>query len=719
MRRIVRLYRKTITRFRRTLSHRFLPLWVKGVVTTLVLFFVPFVALSYTSIRESSESEKESLFQAFYLRAHAFSLEMRTFLKDKIDLQYANRYIVASGYFTNIYELKIPDSVRAKIQTWLAENQPTHALIDFYIDAETNKPRIIYVERRTQVRYFIFEALFLSFIMDTSQNIAPDDRIFLYNAHDEGFLSNSIENEYQVPAEWQAGIHHQFWQQAVNGIQEIEVRGDRFIIARYKMLNMPLVIYLARPYAVAMSRVENLAYRMAAIYAFVAGMVFFLLMIFFRIHLRTLKDIREFIEGKITALRMRHFFWIRDERIRVLNDIIAIRAQEKRAILERDDAEQRSRAKADFLADMSHEIRNPLNAILGITDLLRERSNDAEQQRYLRLIRDSGDSLLRIINDVLDLSKIESNRMTLETIEFDIRKLIADLRFFYTAPAQATQNTITVHVNENVGSIVLGDPTRVRQIVINLVGNALKFTNNGKIYIRVARAIDRRYLRINIHDTGIGISRENIARIFNAYEQAEASTTRHYGGTGLGLSIVSRLVRLMHGTIRCHSRVGHGTSFMCRILLPEAKTPTIAAPPVEMRALPGHLMKLKVLVAEDNEINQILMVENLKQNVRELVIAKNGIEAVEMATAQHFDLIFMDIVMPELDGLEATRRIRAAEATTGTARTPIVALSGNAMTEDIAAAIAAGCDMHLAKPVRKEELITALLKLCPAETLSE
>ncbi|MBS0618023.1 MAG: response regulator [Spirochaetes bacterium] len=719
MRRFVRHYRKTVTRLRRTLSQRFLPLWVKGVLTTLLLFFIPFVALSFASIRESTESEKESLFQSFYLRAHAFSLEMRTFLKDKIDLQYANQYVVAAGSLTNVYELKVPDSVRSKIQTWLAERQPTNALLDFYIDAAANKPRIIYVDRRTHLRYFIFEALFLSYIMDTSQNIAPDDRIFLYNAHDEVFLSNSIENEYHVPAEWQAGIHRQFWQQAANGIQEIEVRGDRFIIARYKMASMPLVIYLARPYAVAMSRVENLAYRMVAIYAFVAAMVFFLLMVFFRIQLRTLKDIRKFVEGKISTLRMRHFFWIRDERIQVLNDIIAIRAQEKLAILARDDAEQRSRAKADFLADMSHEIRNPLNAILGITDLLRERSRGTEEQRYLRLIRDSGDSLLRIINDVLDLSKIESNRMTLETIEFDIRKLIADLRFFYTARAQATQNTITVHVNENVGNIVLGDPTRVRQIIINLVGNALKFTQNGKVYIRVARAADSRYLKISIHDNGIGISRENIARIFNAYEQAETSTTRHYGGTGLGLSIVLRLVRLMHGTIRCRSQVGYGTSFMCRILLPEAKTPTIAAPTAEVNSTPEHLKKLKILVAEDNEINQMLMIENLTHTVHELVLAKNGIEAVEIATAQRFDLIFMDIVMPELDGLEATKQIRAMETTNGTARTPIVALSGNAMAEDIAAAVAVGCDMHLAKPVRKAELIGALLKLCPAKTLSE
>ena len=628
---------------------------MKGAATTVLLFVVPFVILSYTSINDSVSTEKESLFQNFYLRAHAFSLEVRTYLKDKVDLQVGNNYLVGRGTFVNGYELPVPDSVRLNIFSWLAHADSGGALIEFYIDPEKQKPRIVYLEKKSARRYFIFESTFLSQLLDVSQNISPDDRIFIYNIHEQPFLSNTIEAEYQVPPDWQAGIHKLFWQHTVNGIQELTLKDNRFIIARYQLRDLPLVIYLARPYAVAMSQVEAMATRLISIYLFVGLIVFLLLMYFFRDQLRTLRNLRSFIDSKIAAGRAKKLFLVRDERADIFADIISIREHEKRALLERDDAEQRTRAKADFLASMSHEIRNPLNAILGIADLLRERTSETEARNYLQLIRDSGDSLLRIINDILDISKIENNRLTLEKAVFDVRKMISDLQFFYAAKAEAQKDTIVVRVLPNTGALVSGDPTRIRQVIINLVSNALKFTENGKIFIRVARAGDPDYVNFFVHDTGIGISKENISRIFSAYEQAEASTTRRYGGTGLGLNIALKLAGLMQGAIRCRSRIGHGTTFYCRLFLPvaaeEAAKPEKAPATVSPLA---HLRDLRVLVAEDNEINQMLMVENLRPLVAEVVVAGNGKEAFELVSGSKFDLIFMDIIMPEMNGLDAT-----------------------------------------------------------------
>lgn len=710
------LRQRFILQARRFLRQRYMPLWLKGATTTLVFFVVPFIILSFLSIRDNVQTEKESLFQNFYLRAHAFSLEVRTYLKDKVDLQVGNNYLVARGNFTTGYELPVPESVRLNILNWLGNTQGGGALIEFYIDAEKTKPRIVYLEKKNNRRFFIFEATFLSQLLDVSQNIGADDRIFLYNIHEEPFLSNSIEAEYQVPPDWQAGIHKLFWQHTVNGIQELTLKDSRFIIARYQLRDLPLVIYLARPYSVAMSQVEAMATRLITIYIFVGLIVFLLLMYFFRDQLKTLRNLRSFIDSKIAAGRAKKLFLVRDERADIFADIISIREQEKRALIERDDAELRTKAKADFLASMSHEIRNPLNAILGIADLLRERTTESEARNYLQLIRDSGDSLLRIINDILDISKIENNRLTLEKAVFDLRKMVSDLQFFYAAKAEAQKNTIVVRVQPGAGSLVLGDPTRIRQVVINLVSNALKFTENGKVYIRVARALNPEYVNFFVHDTGIGISKENISRIFAAYEQAETSTTRRYGGTGLGLHIALRLARLMQGAIRCRSRIGHGTTFYCRLYLPlaeeEIKKPEAS---IELIVPPASLKHVRVLVAEDNEINQMLMVENLKPLVAEVVVAENGKQAFELASGGKFDLIFMDIIMPEMNGLDATGAIRQAEAHGGRRRTPIVALSGNAMVEDIEASRAAGCDAHLAKPVRKEDLIEVLHRFCPAE----
>jgi len=707
-------YLRFLTKVRIKLGRQYVPLWLKGVLATFFIFFLPFVYLSYTSISENVRDEKESLYQNFYLRAHAFSLEIRAFLKDKVDLQSDNRNLVSRGNFNTGYEIPVPEAVRLNILAWLAETGGAAALIEFYTDSEKARPRLVYLEKKHGRRFFIFEAAFLSQLLDISQNIGADDRIFMYNVHEAPFLSNSIEAEYQVPADWQAAIHKLFWQRDVNGIQEINLQDQPFIIARYRLKELPLVIYLARPYSIAMSTVESTARRLIVIYAVVGLIVFLLMMFVFRDQVRTLNHLRAFIAGSIAPIRAKRVFITRDERSHVLGEIINIRETEKRARLERDYAEKRTKAKGDFLASMSHEIRNPLNAILGISDLLRERTSDTEMKSYLQIIRNSGDSLLQIINDILDISKIENDRLSLESISFDIKKLVEDIQFFYAAKAEERQNTIRISVSDRVGKAVVGDPTRVRQIITNLVSNALKFTEKGTVFIRVQRALG--VVRIYVHDTGIGISKGSINRLFEAYEQAESSTTRKYGGTGLGLNITLKLSTLMQGSVRCRSRLGYGTTFCCALTLPVAAEIQTSERKIATEIHSAEIKKLRVLVAEDDEINQMLMTENLRSEVGELQIAGNGIEAVAHATSQDWDLIFMDMIMPEMDGLTAAQNIRLHEKTHGLAPVAIVALSGNAMAEDVAAALAAGCNAHLAKPVRKEQLIAALTQFCLSET---
>ncbi|HRP69677.1 MAG TPA: ATP-binding protein, partial [Turneriella sp.] len=611
-----------------------LPLWVKGALATTILFIIPFLVLSYRSVHENIRMRKEILYRNFYLKAHAFSFEVRSYLKDKVDLQEENSYLLTRGHFTTGYELPISEAARLNVLLWLSDKSAGSALIEFFIDPKNNLPRILYVERHKSSRYFIFEANFLAHLLDTSQSLDADNRIFIYNSHEEPFLSNSIENEYRVPTEWMAGIHRLFWQQEINSIQELKLNEEKFIIARYKIRDLPLVVYLARPYSTAMDEVNETTKNLVLIFLLVAVIVFLMLMYFFRDQVSTLHHLRSFIDGRLSAQKAKRIFLIGDERTEIFADIIAIREKEKRALQERDRADARTKAKGDFLASMSHEIRNPLNAILGIADLLRQKETDAEKRGYLQMIRESGDSLLRIVNDILDISKIENNRLTLEETPFDIRKLIYDLRFFYSAKAETQHNDLIVSVKPGTGPLVLGDPTRLRQILINFISNALKFTQKGRVVLRVRRYLNTESVHFFVHDSGIGISKEGLSRIFAAYEQAEASTTRKYGGTGLGLNIALRLARLMQGSVRCRSRIGKGTSFYCRVHLPQVMAATQAAFVVQDDSadMLARISGMRVLVAEDNEINQMLMVENLKPIVKEVVVVSNGKEILEKVT---------------------------------------------------------------------------------------
>lgn len=375
----------------------------------------------------------------------------------------------------------------------------------------------------------------------------------------------------------------------------------------------------------------------------------------------------------------------------------------------RDDALAASKTKSEFLAVMSHEIRTPMNAILGFTDLLAKTPLTAHQDKYVRRIFVSSKSLLQIINDILDFSKIEAGKLHLEIIDFSIRDVFDQLREVFSNESKTRSLALSFDVEALVPHRLEGDPLRFSQIVTNLVSNALKFTEQGHIKVQ-ARLLDMTdnisTVQIVCEDTGIGIPDSKIKRLFSPFTQADSSTTRRYGGTGLGLSICQSLCQMMGGDISVRSRAGVGSSFSFTVSLNtlEGEIATSLGR-VEVQEETLDFSGKKVLLVEDNEINQELVVELLKDTRMTIEIANNGLEALEKVKLHVYDLVFMDIQMPFLDGFEVTRRIRKD---IGKKELPIVAMTANASNEDRENCIQAGMDDFISKPIAPAPLFKVL-----------
>ena len=374
-------------------------------------------------------------------------------------------------------------------------------------------------------------------------------------------------------------------------------------------------------------------------------------------------------------------------------------------------AESASQSKSDFLASMSHEIRTPMNAIMGIADLLAKTSLSPEQNNYVQIFRRAGDNLLHLVNDILDLSKVEASQLELERTGFSLRDLLDKVEEMVAVRAHEKGLALRCEIAKDLPNDLVGDPTRLRQVLLNLLGNAIKFTEAGEVFLRVAPDSDASIpgaFRFTVSDTGIGIPDDKLGAVFERFTQADSSTTRRFGGSGLGLTISKRLVELMGGRIWVESTVSMGSIFSFSVPLEVRAAPTARpAAPAGLIAEPPQ-PALRILLVEDSPDNRTIALAYLKDTPYRVDIAENGAIACEKFATGNYDLVLMDRQMPVMDGLTATRAIRKWEVANRRSPTPIIALTAAALKGDRELCMAAGCTAFLTKPIKQEVLLQAI-----------
>nr|WP_281494892.1 ATP-binding protein [Marinobacter sp. S6332] len=384
----------------------------------------------------------------------------------------------------------------------------------------------------------------------------------------------------------------------------------------------------------------------------------------------------------------------------------------------KEDAMRRARARANFLASMSHEIRTPLNGVLGMLGLAVEAEQDESKRQRLEIALSAGQSLLGILNDILDISKVEAGKLNLENIPFDLQGLIKECSTLHTQQARKKGIELIAETEPEFPDQFLGDPTRIRQILNNLLSNAVKFTDSGSV--RITADYSAGVVTIKVSDTGIGMSKEGLRKIFSPFSQADTQTTRLYGGTGLGLTLCRQLVERMQGEIKVDSKEHQGTRFTVTLPLPvhdhQGAGNSLMLP--EKAEIPEHTEpaqnSLQILLVEDNEVNQMVACTLLKKMGHQVETAENGIVAIEALEQGHFDLVLMDCQMPVMDGYETTRRIRKNPEWRNL---PIIAVTANVMQGDRDDCFACGMNDYITKPYNRTQLSEAITRWAPPPTL--
>ncbi len=405
--------------------------------------------------------------------------------------------------------------------------------------------------------------------------------------------------------------------------------------------------------------------------------------------------------------------------VTVVNDITDLKEDARILAEARDAAETANRAKSEFLANMSHEIRTPLNGVVGVAQALASTQLDHRQKEMLALIQSSSKTLQHLLSDILDLARVESGRMEIRNEPFDLERAVREAAQLYAATAQEKGLQFFVEIDQDCGVWVDGDITRLKQILTNLVSNAVKFTNTGFVSLTATRCAGQDgvpVFRFTVEDTGEGFGAEAKSRLFERFEQADGTITRRFGGTGLGLAICRQLATMMDGDLDCESEVGGGSAFILTVPMALADAPTPALEVVANAAPMEPTQAPRVLLADDHPTNRKVVELILTNAGIELTSVENGAEAVQAWRDRAFDLVLMDMQMPVMDGLSATREIRLHETVGGDRRIPIIMLTANALPEHVEAARAAGADRHLAKPFNAQELLTLVCDLAAGET---
>ena len=381
---------------------------------------------------------------------------------------------------------------------------------------------------------------------------------------------------------------------------------------------------------------------------------------------------------------------------------------------EKQAAEEANRTKSVFLANMSHEIRTPMNGIIGLAELIDTSTLHDQQREYIDLIRSSADGLLTIINDILDHSKIEAGKLLVESFSFDLHRVIKELSFSFSHVAQQKLVDFQTFLLPDVPQFVFGDGNRLRQVLSNFLSNAIKFTaESGKVSLRVIPLVEpgkKDWVRFEVSDTGIGINEEQKTRLFDPFEQADSSMSRKYGGTGLGLAISKNLIEMMGGTVDFRSEYGAGSVFWCELPLPISSESQMFG---QRSSVIMNMRPLHILVVDDVKVNLIVLSSMLQQWGHITETASSGKQALELLKTHHYEMVFMDCQMPEMDGYECTRRIRISETGVLDSRIPVIAVTAHAMTGDRERCLASGMDDYISKPINPSELQSKLAHWAP------